>query len=168
MLRYVEYFDVPVTLEIENGVVQRTYLNMRCGRKDPELERLLLAFSMGERNALKFYMDNLEEKFKRIYETAINISFGRVSSYGDISLACFGTKTYSRFVGITMRMNPLPIIIPCHRVIRSDGLPGGFSGSPDLKVYLLNKEGVEIREGHVGKAFFTHLETKGDHFKEVS
>jgi methylated-DNA-[protein]-cysteine S-methyltransferase len=43
-----------------------------------------------------------------------------------------------------MSGNPFPIIIPCHRVIKSDGAPGGYGGHPNMKIWLLGFEGTPI------------------------
>jgi methylated-DNA-[protein]-cysteine S-methyltransferase len=65
-----------------------------------------------------------------------------VSTYGRIArhLAIPGG---ARAVGRALARNPFPIIIPCHRAIRSDGRLGGFQGGPAMKRALLELEGVE-------------------------
>jgi methylated-DNA-[protein]-cysteine S-methyltransferase len=51
-----------------------------------------------------------------------------------------GLPRAARFVGTTMASNPYPVLIPCHRVIRSDGSPGLFGGGEALKVRMLALE----------------------------
>lgn len=73
------------------------------------------------------------------------IPYGEVRSYGWIAkeLGCPGA---GRAVGQAVKRNPLPIIIPCHRVIREDGSIGGFSLGVRLKKKLLALEGVKVRK----------------------
>lgn len=73
------------------------------------------------------------------------IPYGEVRSYGWIAkeLGCAGA---GRAVGQAVKRNPLPIIIPCHRVIREDGSIGGFSLGVRLKEKLLALEGVKVRK----------------------
>ncbi|MCF8110158.1 MAG: methylated-DNA--[protein]-cysteine S-methyltransferase [Desulfobacteraceae bacterium] len=68
------------------------------------------------------------------------IPFGSVRSYGDIAAAA-GRPGAGRFVGNTMVANPFPLIIPCHRVIKSNGSTGGFGGGAAMKIRLLKHEG---------------------------
>ncbi len=79
---------------------------------------------------------------------------GRVSTYGRIA-AALGCPAAARAVGTALARNPFPIIIPCHRTIRSDGDPGGFGGGPHMKRALLELEGVEFTStGKVAARFF--------------
>ncbi len=66
---------------------------------------------------------------------------GRVASYGRIA-AQLGRSGASRAVGNALAANPFPLLVPCHRVVRSDGQLGGFGGGPLLKQALLAREGV--------------------------
>ncbi len=70
-----------------------------------------------------------------------NIGFGRTISYSGLAKKT-GRPAAARAVGGALAKNPLPLIIPCHRIIRSDGKIGGFSaiGGKDLKAKLLKHE----------------------------
>jgi len=72
-----------------------------------------------------------------------NIPYGEVRSYGWLA-AKIGYKGAARAVGQALKRNPIPIIIPCHRVIRGDGDLGGFSMGVRIKERLLLLEGVTI------------------------
>lgn len=72
-----------------------------------------------------------------------NIPYGEVRSYGWLA-AKLGYKGAARAVGQALKRNPIPIIIPCHRVIREDGSLGGFSMGVRIKERLLLLEGVRI------------------------
>jgi methylated-DNA-[protein]-cysteine S-methyltransferase len=73
-----------------------------------------------------------------LYETAA-IPFGSLRTYRDIAVA-IGRPVAYRFVGTTLGKNPYPILIPCHRVIRSDKGMGGFGGGIELKKRLIEFE----------------------------
>jgi methylated-DNA-[protein]-cysteine S-methyltransferase len=66
---------------------------------------------------------------------------GKVSTYGLIARH-LGKKNGARAVGNALATNPFPIIVPCHRAVRSDGLPGGFQGGSAMKRALLEREGI--------------------------
>lgn len=71
----------------------------------------------------------------------IRIPRGRTLSYGEVA-ARAGSPGAARAAGNILARNPFPIIIPCHRVIRGNGTPGGFRGGQNLKVRLLRAEGA--------------------------
>ena len=70
-----------------------------------------------------------------------NVGFGRTITYGGLAKK-IGRPAAARAVGNALAQNPLPLIIPCHRIIRGDGKIGGFSaaGGTDLKAKLLKHE----------------------------
>ena len=76
----------------------------------------------------------------RVLRNASRIPFGRTMSYGEIAKRV-DSPCASRAVGGALGRNPLPIVIPCHRVIRGDGSLGGFTGGLDIKKHLLRLEG---------------------------
>jgi len=67
------------------------------------------------------------------------VPFGETISYKDLA-ALAGSKGASRAVGTVMARNPLPILYPCHRVVRSDGGPGGYAYGIERKLGLLELE----------------------------
>ncbi len=67
------------------------------------------------------------------------ISYGATASYRDVALA-IGNPKASRAVGMANNKNKIPIVIPCHRIIGSDGSLTGFAGGLDTKRWLLNHE----------------------------
>jgi methylated-DNA-[protein]-cysteine S-methyltransferase len=78
-----------------------------------------------------------------IYELTRRIAPGDVSTYGEVAAAA-GDRALARLVGQAMAKNPLPVIVPCHRVLGSGGAMTGFSaeGGVDLKRRLLALEGA--------------------------
>lgn len=79
------------------------------------------------------------EKQKRVYRELMKIGFGKTISYTQLAELA-GIPRGARFIGNTMAKNPLPVFIPCHRVIKADGSTGNFSGGVGLKEYLLAHE----------------------------
>ncbi len=84
---------------------------------------------------------------RKIYTRLVEIPFGRVVSYGDLADE-LGDPGAARAVGQAVGANPLPVVIPCHRVVRSDGRLGGFSGGLVRKVELLRLEGMDVDGPH--------------------
>ncbi len=83
---------------------------------------------------------------KEVLNLVKKIKYGKVKSYGQIAKE-IGKPGASRAVGNAISKNPIPIIIPCHRVIKSDGSIGGFGGKAnrvDIKRRLLEIEGLKI------------------------
>ena len=80
---------------------------------------------------------------QRIWNAALQIPYGRTVSYEDVARAA-GNPKACRAAGAALGANPLPIIIPCHRVIGKSGKLGGFSSGPDIKSYLIHLEQYHI------------------------
>lgn len=77
----------------------------------------------------------------RVWTTLARIPFGSTWSYGELARE-IGEPKAVRAVGAANGRNPLPVILPCHRVIGSDGSLTGFGGGLPLKKFLLEHEGV--------------------------
>jgi methylated-DNA-[protein]-cysteine S-methyltransferase len=82
---------------------------------------------------------------QRVLLAEYSIPRGSVSTYRRIA-AHLGIPGGARAVGNALATNPFPIVIPCHRAIRSDGTLGGYQGGLAMKRALLAQEGVEIDE----------------------
>ncbi|MDW7673410.1 MAG: methylated-DNA--[protein]-cysteine S-methyltransferase [Bacillota bacterium] len=76
-----------------------------------------------------------------ILREIITISYGKICTYKWLAEAINNSKAV-RAVGQAVGRNPIPIIIPCHRIVGSDGSLTGFSGGLDKKKFLLNLEGI--------------------------
>jgi len=92
-------------------------------------------------------MSNITNLNERCYELLKQIPEGKVSTYSEMARA-LGTKAW-RAVGTAMAKNKDLIIIPCHRVVRSDGTIGQYALGTNKKSELLANEGVEISNGRV-------------------
>jgi len=71
------------------------------------------------------------------------IGYGKVASYGTIASA-IGKTGAARAVGQALGRNPIPLVIPCHRIVNGDGSLGGFGLGVEVKARLLAKEGVSV------------------------
>ena len=80
---------------------------------------------------------------KEVYKAVSKIPEGKTRSYRWVAERIGHPAAY-RAVGNTLNKNPYPGIIPCHRIIKSDGTIGGFSRGKRAKIHLLRKEGVVI------------------------
>ena len=78
---------------------------------------------------------------QRVWTAVAAIPFGETTSYGAIAVQ-LGEPHLARAVGAAVGANPIPIIIPCHRVIGADGSLTGYGGGLRMKVWLLRHEGV--------------------------
>lgn len=87
-------------------------------------------------NAIKSTINSDE-----VYEILLNIPIGMVSTYGDLAKA-LGNPAASRQVGRILSKNPNPIVVPCHRVVKSDGKLGGYAFGTSKKKKLLEDEGI--------------------------
>ncbi len=91
------------------------------------------------------YLNNLTKFEKDILLTLKKIPFGEIISYkklGEIA----GYPNSARAVGNVMKKNPFPLLIPCHRVIKSNGNIGNFSAGKYYKQLLLKIEGIKIKK----------------------
>lgn len=80
-----------------------------------------------------------------VWQELRRIPLGETRSYADIA-AAVGAPGATRAVGTANGSNPVAVLVPCHRVIRSDGSLGGYAGGLDRKVKLLEAEGVQLGE----------------------
>ena len=87
----------------------------------------------------------LEEK---VYKKLLEVPPGMVTTYRELSKAV-GIKNGQRVIGRIMNKNPYPVIVPCHRVIKSDGKIGGYAWGEKIKISMLSKEGVKIKNGKI-------------------
>ncbi len=81
---------------------------------------------------------------KRVWQALAEIEYGQILSYGQLA-GRLGNVHLARAVGQAANKNPLPVIIPCHRLVGSSGWLGGFAPGVELKKILLDHEGVHDR-----------------------
>lgn len=102
----------------------------------------------GQRTAFGLPLDfALASGFRETVQRALpNIAFGETRSYRQIAEAV-GSPRAVRAVGTACATNPLPVVVPCHRVLRSDGSLGGYAGGSEAKTTLLELE-KHFEEAH--------------------
>jgi len=88
---------------------------------------------------------NLDQK---IYKKLLEVPKGQITTYGELAKAV-GLKNGQRIVGKIMNKNPYPVIVPCHRVVMSTGKIGGYAYGEQIKINLLNDEGIQIKNGKI-------------------
>ncbi|MCL6733716.1 methylated-DNA--[protein]-cysteine S-methyltransferase [Streptomyces neyagawaensis] len=109
-----------------------------------EAIRQVDAYFAGDRQVFELPLDwSLVSGFNRqvLRELAVGVPFGSVVGYGDLARRV-GQPGAAQAVGMAMGANPLPVVVPCHRVVESDGGIGGFGGGLETKRKLLALEGV--------------------------
>ena len=107
-----------------------------------EAREQLLAYFAGERRDFNLVLRPIGTDFQlKVWNTLAEIPFGATWSYGDVARH-IGEPSATRAVGAANGRNPLPIVLPCHRVIGSDGSLTGFGGGLPIKRFLLDHEGA--------------------------
>ncbi|MDP6647629.1 MAG: MGMT family protein [Dehalococcoidales bacterium] len=110
-------------------------------RRDADLNKRLTPYFTGVQVAFpdKFDLGTATLFQRRVWETTQLIPYGETRSYRWVAER-MGQPAAARAVGQALAKNPLPIIIPCHRVVTNNGKLGGFSGGLEMKRYLLRLE----------------------------
>lgn len=136
-------WDWNFVVEIEDGIVVKSFFT----EKNYE-ESIHSDFAETLKRRLERYFEGFPEEFKdlrvcyptefskKVLEKVREIPFGRVERYSSIAEAL---KTSSRAVGVALRMNSVPVIVPCHRVVSKAGI-GGYSQGIEIKRALLALE----------------------------
>jgi methylated-DNA-[protein]-cysteine S-methyltransferase len=156
----IESIAGPLLLVGEPGRLQAIHFLAAPGAEGPRLGwqrdatpfaaaiRQLDEYSAGQRRNFELALDVHGTPFQlRVWQVLRAIPYGRTVSYGVLA-AHIGQPGASRAVGAANHANPLPIVIPCHRVIGADGSMTGFGGGIEIKRRLLQFEvdQVEPRE----------------------
>lgn len=98
----------------------------------------------GDRRSFTIPLDLKGTPFQtKVWTKLLAISYGSTTTYGALAAVAGHTRA-ARAVGGAMRTNPLPIFVPCHRVLRADGSLGHYGGGKELKRWLLQLEGAKV------------------------
>jgi methylated-DNA-[protein]-cysteine S-methyltransferase len=106
--------------------------------------RQLDEYFSGRRHTFDVPLDfQLSKGFRRVVlgHLAVDVGYGTTTSYGTLARLS-GSPRAVRAVGTTCATNPIPVVVPCHRVVRSDGTLGSYRGGPAAKRVLLDLEGA--------------------------
>lgn len=136
---------------LDDGTAQEARQRLTARLGEPVLDtgsgllrragRALARYFQGDQRRFDLPLDLRGTPFqRRVWAALRRVPFGRTVSYGELA-ATLGRPRSTRAVAQALGRNPLPIIVPCHRVIRSDGHLGGFSAGLDRKRRLLALEG---------------------------
>ena len=132
---------VHLSIEMDNGRVQSTRLSLSdafaCTGADSTLLGWLAGYAQGISAPLPLIRG--ASFGERVLQALQKIPFGKTASYGEVAALC-GQPKAARAVGNSCHTNPFPLLIPCHRVIRSSGDIGGFAMDLEIKRRLLEFE----------------------------
>jgi O-6-methylguanine DNA methyltransferase len=120
--------QIPAKIRKWHRTTESTLKNILTGRKPNEFPPLDLTGT---------------EFQKSVWNALRKISTGKTKSYGEIAVA-IGKPKAVRAVGGACGANPVPVLVPCHRVLAANKKLGGFSGGLDWKRSLLKREGVQL------------------------
>ena len=141
--------DLPqtsVVVTAENGVVTAIRLRARGKRHastpfERHVATELLEYGRGERSAFTFPIYAEGSLFcQAVWKALQEIPYGTTATYGQIAKRVAGNTGAAQAVGQANHMNPIPIVIPCHRVVAAGGKLGGYGGGVELKRRLLALE----------------------------
>jgi len=124
-----------------------------AGKAHERFERELSEYFAGKRRLFDLPLDIRGTDFqKQVWAAVTQVPFGRTTTYATLALLVDRPKS-SRAVGGANGANPLPIVIPCHRVVGASGHLTGYGGGLPIKRWLLTHEGV-LRTGAVQMGLF--------------
>jgi len=131
----------PSCLSIQNFKTASIPFNI-VKAEDSNFAQQLIEYFEGKRKEFNIPLDLKGTSFrKKVWSALLSIPYGQTMSYGQIA-NYIGNPKASRAVGQACGANPVPIIVPCHRVLTSSGKMGGYTGGIHIKNALLKIEGV--------------------------
>ncbi len=132
------------TYQERRALLKRYPNGVESDRSFKMVRTLLHGYLKGQRVDFDIDIDisDLPDFTRKVLNELRKIPYGETRSYGDIGKRT-GYQMAGRAVGQAVKKNPIPIIIPCHRVIREDGSLGGFSLGEKIKKRLLFLEGID-------------------------
>ncbi len=137
---------VRLAVETDGEAVSAIHLNGRAKRAaegafERRIERELLEYLRGDRREFSFARKPSGTAFERaVWDELERIPYGATRTYGEIARS-LGRPRAARAIGMANHKNPIPIVIPCHRVVAAGGKLGGYGGGLALKRRLLALEG---------------------------
>ncbi|RHR06829.1 methylated-DNA--[protein]-cysteine S-methyltransferase [Pseudoflavonifractor sp. AF19-9AC] len=144
----------PIALGEEEGAITRLWLPGQptprlMSRETPLLKQgrqELLEYLAGERRDFDLPLHPRGTPFqRRVWQALEAIPYGQTRTYAQIAQAVDSPRGF-RAVGMANHRNPIPIFIPCHRVVGSGGTLTGYAGGLELKKALLDLEGADLTE----------------------
>jgi methylated-DNA-[protein]-cysteine S-methyltransferase len=138
----VKYADEPIEGVLAEVAARVSPRILRAPRRTDPVRRELEGYFALRRRSFDLPIDwSLVQGFAgNVLRETSRIPFGDVRSYGQVARQA-GSPRAARAAGNALGSNPIPIVVPCHRVLHADGGLGGYSGGLDRKRYLLALEG---------------------------
>jgi methylated-DNA-[protein]-cysteine S-methyltransferase len=127
--------------QISSGLSPRV---LELPRRLDEARRELEQYFAGRRREFELEVDwRLVRRgfYGRVLRNTAKLPFGITSTYGEIAARSGNPRAY-RAAGTALGSNPIPIVVPCHRVLRAGGAIGDYGGGPEMKRRLLELEGA--------------------------
>lgn len=155
-MKYIYYYDTVLGKigiaeengEITNLIFESEKINAHVILQETKILKIafrqLEEYLQGSREVFELQLNPSGTEFQKKDWLALQqIPYGKTVSYGDIAKQ-IGCPKGARAVGLANNKNPIPIFIPCHRVIGSSGNLVGYGGGIDKKIKLLEIEGIKI------------------------
>lgn len=143
---YSDYLGLYVTVEYEGNMIRSLEMTRKKPATKPMGSKVIRSleayFKNGKGNfsSYKFDLEGMTPFQRSVLDTIFKIPAGETMTYAEVAEAA-GKPGAARAVGNVMASNPIPLILPCHRVVASNGL-GGFTGGLEVKRKLLRLEGA--------------------------
>jgi O-6-methylguanine DNA methyltransferase len=158
-MKFIWHYETPIGrlgIAEANGAVFHLLFDgnddlLGCERAESQAlktaSRQLAEYFDGKRTCFDFPLSLNGTAFQRsAWQALQTIPFGETRSYKDVAIQ-IGSPKAARAVGMANNRNPIPIVIPCHRVVGSNGSLVGFAGGLGVKQYLLDLERHHVQKG---------------------
>lgn len=134
-------FDGPLGPQLERIALDLHEMPEADDNAGGDIDRQLDEYFARQRRSFDVALDwRLVRGFTRVaLEAVCEIPYGETASYGEVAVAA-GSPRAARAVGTACATTPFSIVVPVHRVVRSDGSPGQYGGHPEVKRFLLDLE----------------------------
>jgi methylated-DNA-[protein]-cysteine S-methyltransferase len=127
--------------ELAEGVSPRV---LELPERLDEARRELDEYFAGRRTRFELPLDwslVSSEFYGRVLRQTAKLPYGVTSTYGDVAAKAGNPRAF-RAAGTALATNPIPLVVPCHRVLRAGGILGNYGGGPEMKRFLLELEGA--------------------------
>lgn len=143
-IRFNEHHEITGFLLPSSTQKSHDFLAWTEHKNFPQLEKAVAGYFAGKKTDFSKFSVSLADAspfFQKVYMALRTVKYGETVTYKELAKKA-GSPSAVRAVGSAMAHNPIPLIIPCHRVIQSDGGLGGFSagGGVDLKKMMIDME----------------------------
>ena len=141
----VSYPDHDVDADLERLAKHVSPRVIESSRATEDARRQMDEYFDGRRTTFDIPVDlSLVAGFTtKVLRTTAQIPYGTLSTYRDVAAGAGNARAY-RAAGNALGSNPIPVVVPCHRVVKTGGALGGYGGGLDKKITLLRLEGVDV------------------------